>query len=90
MLFVFHPGEIQHYDEHLFTLAEDEGLFERRSEIDCRVLRLEDLSLVCYDLRSPFFSRNVENYDLLIYVASWPKSKIKAWDTCSTFIEDYL
>jgi predicted amidohydrolase len=33
--------------------------------------------LVCYDLRFPVFSRNVENYDLLIYVASWPKTKLK-------------
>jgi len=37
--------------------------------------------LICYDLRFPVFSRNVENYDLLIYVASWPKTRIAAWDT---------
>jgi predicted amidohydrolase len=29
---------------------------------------------VCYDLRS--FSRNTDDYDLLIYVASWPKPEL--------------
>ena len=37
--------------------------------------------LVCYDLRFPVFSRNVEDYDLLIYVASWPQIRINAWDS---------
>ena len=36
---------------------------------------------ICYDLRFPVFARNVENYDVLLYVASWPKPRINAWDT---------
>jgi predicted amidohydrolase len=36
--------------------------------------------LICYDLRFPVFSRNTEDYDLLIYVANWPKTRINAWD----------
>ena len=35
--------------------------------------------LICYDLRFPVFSRNKENYDLLIYVANWPTSRISQW-----------
>ena len=39
------------------------------------------LLLVCYDLRFPVWSRNVDNeYDLLIYVANWPASRRKVWD----------
>ena len=39
------------------------------------------LLLVCYDLRFPVWSRNVDNeYDLLIYVANWPVSRRKVWD----------
>lgn len=35
---------------------------------------------VCYDLRFPVWSRNVNNeYDLLIYVANWPEARKKAW-----------
>ena len=37
--------------------------------------------LVCYDLRFPVWARNAEDYDLLIYVANWPKPRINAWDT---------
>lgn len=38
--------------------------------------------LVCYDLRFPVWSRNVDNqYDLLIYVANWPQARRHAWDT---------
>jgi predicted amidohydrolase len=36
--------------------------------------------LICYDLRFPAFSRNSEDYDLLIYVASWPAIRTNAWD----------
>jgi predicted amidohydrolase len=36
--------------------------------------------LICYDLRFPVFSRNAEDYDVLIYVANWPEIRIKAWD----------
>ena len=39
------------------------------------------LLLVCYDLRFPVWSRNVNNgYDLLIYVANWPVPRRKVWD----------
>jgi len=36
---------------------------------------------ICYDLRFPVYARNVEAYDLLLYVANWPKPRISAWDT---------
>ena len=36
--------------------------------------------LVCYDLRFPVWSRNVDNaYDLLLYVANWPAVRIHTW-----------
>ena len=34
---------------------------------------------ICYDLRFPVFARNTENYDVMIYVANWPKPRINAW-----------
>ena len=37
--------------------------------------------LICYDIRFPVWSRNQHNeYDLLIYVANFPQSRIKNWD----------
>ena len=47
--------------------------------------------LVCYDLRFPVWSRNVNNeYDLLIYMASWPQARRLAWDTllCARALEN--
>ncbi len=37
--------------------------------------------LVCYDLRFPVYSRNLElEYDLLIYLANWPAPRNTAWE----------
>jgi predicted amidohydrolase len=83
LLFVFHSGELQYYDKkHLFTLAGEDKIYIGGSEkliVDYRGWRI--CPLICYDLRFPVFSRNVEKYDLLIYVANWPKTRISAWDT---------
>tara|TARA_R110000868_G_scaffold113520_2_gene304605 strand:- start:39626 stop:40393 length:768 start_codon:yes stop_codon:yes gene_type:complete len=83
MLFVFPSGEIQHYDKkHLFTLAGEDKVYSRGTQkLIVDYLGWKICPLVCYDLRFPVFSRNVEDYDVLIYVASWPKTRIKAWDT---------
>ena len=32
-------------------------------------------------MRFPVFARNTEDYDVLIYVANWPKIRINAWDS---------
>jgi len=86
MLFVFPSGEVQHYDKrHLFTLAGEEKVYSRGTQkLIVDYLGWKICPFVCYDLRFPVFSRNVENYDLLIYVASWPKTRTKAWDTLLT------
>jgi omega-amidase len=83
MLFVFPSGKIEHYDKrHLFTLAGEDKVYSRGiQKLIIDYLGWKICPFVCYDLRFPVFSRNVENYDLLIYVASWPKTRIKAWDS---------
>ncbi|MND96155.1 2-oxoglutaramate amidase [compost metagenome] len=82
LVFVFPSGEMQYYDKkHLFTLAGEDRIYSRGREkniID--YLGWKICPLVCYDLRFPVFSRNTEDYDLLLYVASWPKPRINAWD----------
>ena len=82
MLFVFPSGAIQHYDKrHLFTLAGEEKVYTAGTQkLIVEYLGWKICPLVCYDLRFPVFSRNVEEYDLLIYVASWPKVRTSAWD----------
>lgn len=36
---------------------------------------------ICYDLRFPLWARNTKAYDLLLFVANWPRPRIHAWDT---------
>lgn len=83
MLFVFPSGEIQFYDKkHLFNLAgEDKVYTSGMQKVVVNYLGWKICLQVCYDLRFPAFSRNSEDYDLLIYVASWPKIRTNAWDT---------
>lgn len=83
LVFVFPSGEMQFYDKrHLFTLAgEDKVYTSGKEKLIIEYLGWKICPLVCYDLRFPVFARNVEDYDLLIYVANWPKSRIQAWDT---------
>ena len=83
MVFVFPTGEVQQYDKrHLFTLAGENVVFTAGTEkIIIEYKGWKICPLICYDLRFPVFSRNTENYDLLIYVANWPKTRINAWDT---------
>ncbi|MHB1106350.1 MAG: amidohydrolase [Lutibacter sp.] len=82
-LFVHPSGEINFYDKrHLFTLAGEDKVYESGKEkliINYKGWKI--CPLVCYDLRFPVWARNAEDYDLLIYVASWPKTRIAAWDT---------
>jgi predicted amidohydrolase len=82
LVFVFPDGEIQHYDKrHLFTLAGEDKVYTAGTQkliVDYKGFKI--CPLVCYDLRFPVFARNVEDYDILIYVANWPKPRVNAWD----------
>ncbi len=82
MVFVFPNGEIQYYDKkHLFTLAGEDKIYTSGKEkVIVNYNNWKICLQVCYDLRFPVFSRNTENYDVLIYVASWPKVRTNAWD----------
>jgi predicted amidohydrolase len=82
LVFVFPNGEVQHYDKkHLFTLAGEDKVYTPGTQkliVDYNGFKI--CPLICYDLRFPVFARNVEDYDLLIYVANWPKPRVNAWD----------
>lgn len=82
LVFVFPSGEMQFYDKrHLFTLAgEDRVYTSGNKKLIVDYLGWKICPLVCYDLRFPVFARNIEGYDVLIYVANWPKPRINAWD----------
>jgi len=80
---MFPDGELQTYDKgHLFrmekenkdyTKGESKTIFKHN---DWRIC-----PLICYDLRFPVWSRNRGDYDLLIYIASWPEPRREVWNT---------
>jgi len=82
LVFVYPNGELKTYDKrHLFTLAGEDKVYTAGKEkliIDYKGFRI--CPLICYDLRFPVFARNTEDYDVLLYVANWPKPRINAWD----------
>ena len=82
LVFVFPSGEIQFYNKrHLFTLAGEEKAYTAGKEkLIIDYLGFKICPLICYDLRFPVFSRNAEEYDVLLYVSNWPKPRINAWD----------
>ena len=82
-VFVHHSGALVHYDKkHLFTLAGEDKIYTagtNRLLFEYKGWKISPF--VCYDLRFPVWSRNTENYDIVIYSANWPKPRINAWDT---------
>ena len=84
VFFVFPNGEMETADKrHLFRMGGENELFStgnKRLIVNYKGFNI--FVLVCYDLRFPVWSRNVDSeYDLLIYPASWPTSRIKVWNT---------
>jgi omega-amidase len=82
LVFIFPSGDIQYYDKkHLFTLAGEDKVYKAGTKkliIEYKGFKI--CPITCYDLRFPVFARNTENYDVLLYVANWPKPRINAWD----------
>ena len=79
--FVKPDGSVTHYDKkHLFTYGGEHLRFtagEERVIVEWRGVRI--LLEVCYDLRFPIWARNRGDYDMILYVASWPTPRVAAW-----------
>lgn len=79
--FVHPDGAVQHYDKkHLFTFGGEHKRFTAGTErvvVNFRGVRI--LLEVCYDLRFPVWARNLGDYDMILYVASWPTPRVDAW-----------
>jgi len=74
---------LHHYDKrHTFTLAGEHTVYEAGQErVTFNYKGWKIRPLICYDLRFPVWARNEEDYDVLLYVANWPKKRIAAWDS---------
>ena len=91
--FLSPSGEEYYYDKrHLFRMGNENEYFRAgKSRPIIHYKGWNILLLICYDLRFPVWSRNINNeYDLLIYVANWPASRRKVWDSllCARALEN--
>jgi predicted amidohydrolase len=82
MIFTFPDGFIVTYDKrHTFSLAGEDKVFSAGKEkVIVEYKGWKICPLICYDLRFPVWSRNTAEYDVVVYVANWPKPRIAAWD----------
>ena len=85
-VFVHPNGNIDTYDKrHTFTLAGEHKVYTAgKTHTMVNYLGWKISLLVCYDLRFPVWARNTQDYDVLLYVANWPKPRISAWDALLT------
>ncbi len=83
LICAFPDGKIEFYDKrHLFRMANENDYYSQGTEkliIEYKGWRIRPL--VCYDLRFPVWSRNKNDYDLLIYIANWPERRNEPWKT---------
>ena len=81
-IWAFPDAKTQHYDKrHLFSMAEENQHYSAgREKLIVEFRGWKFCPLICYDLRFPVWSRNVENYDVLIYMANWPAPRQHVWE----------
>lgn len=81
--FVSPETETVYYNKrHLFSMGGEDRLFSagnKRLIFSFRGVRISPY--ICYDLRFPVWSRNRNEYDLMINSANWPESRINVWNT---------
>lgn len=81
--FVCPDGTYTIYDKHhLFTPSGEDRHYRPGNKRQIVVYKGWRILLqTCYDLRFPVFSRNTDDYDVAIYIASWPSSRLSAFTT---------
>jgi predicted amidohydrolase len=81
-IFVEEDGVFATYDKiHLFSPAGEAEAYAEGDEI-VEILYQDAVirPLICYDLRFPYCSWNDTNYDILMYSANWPETRIHHWE----------
>ncbi len=83
-------GEYGAYDKkHLFGYGKETEFYSAGNKRLIAQVKGWKINLqICYDLRFPVWARNKNadgpEYDLVIYVANWPKRRSHAWKTLLT------
>jgi len=82
LIYTDHLGKTGYYDKrHLFRMAGEEVHYTpgtRPLIVNTGLCRVS--FQICYDLRFPVWSRNRNDYDLLVYVSNWPAARSDVWN----------
>jgi len=80
-LWVFPNGEISIYDKrHLYSMGQEHLHYTAGTKKE--IVNYKGWKLcpqICYDLRFPVFARNIEDYDVVFYMANWPSPRHHVW-----------
>ena len=81
-VFVSNENEKYYYDKrHTFSIADENKYVSSgasRLVFSFRGVRIG--AYICYDLRFPVWSRNLNDTDLMIYSANWPEGRRDVWN----------
>jgi predicted amidohydrolase len=81
MIIAFPDGQCQYYDKrHCFRMGGENEHFSsggRRVVFDYAGAKIA--VFICYDLRFPVWCRNVDGYDIAVYIANWPAARREVW-----------
>lgn len=82
LLWVMPNGQTAHYDKrHIFSYAgENEHYSAGNKRLITQVNGWKICVNICYDLRFPVWTRNVDDYDVLLYIANWPQQRNEMWE----------
>ena len=83
LIWMKQDNDYRYYDKrHLFRMSgEDEHFAQGGSPMTTQVRGVRFRPLICYDLRFPVWSRNRQDYDVLVYIANWPAPRRDVWKT---------
>lgn len=81
--FVLPNGDFYFYDKkHLFSYSGEDKIYtagKERTIVEYKGVKF--LLQICYDVRFPIFARNRKDYDVALYIANFPQSRVDAWRT---------
>jgi predicted amidohydrolase len=80
-VWMYPNGEVQFYDKrHLYTMGQEHLHYSPGKEKT--IIEYKEWKFcpqICYDLRFPAFARNLEDYDVVFYMANWPSPRHNVW-----------
>lgn len=81
LIWIEPDGSCSYYDKrHLFRMGEETTEYSAgNKKLITKYKGWRFRPLICYDLRFPVWSRNQNDYDMLIYVANWPQARRQVW-----------